>query len=63
MKATQKAMKAEDIRYKLGMIYFKRGKYREAIDTWQKLLEEESNNVAVKQFMDEARKKLKIVKT
>lgn len=62
-KVTQKAMKADDIRYKLGIIYFKREKYQEAINIWQKLLEEESENVAVKQLIDEARKKLKIVKS
>ena len=60
-KLTQKAMNAEDVRYKLGMIYFKRGKYREAIETWQKMLEDESSNAAVKQLIDEARKELKII--
>lgn len=60
-KVTQKAMNAEDVRYKLGMTYFKRGKYREAIETWQKLLKNESDNVAVKQLIDEARKELKII--
>lgn len=60
-KVTQKAMKSVDIRYKLGMIYLKRGKYNEAIETWQKLLEEESENVAVKKLIDEARKNLKII--
>jgi predicted amidophosphoribosyltransferase len=62
-KATQKAMKTSDIRYKLGMIYFKRKKYQEAINTWQKLLEDESENVAVKQLIDEARKKMKIIES
>lgn len=56
---TQKSMKAADVRYKLGMVYFKRGKYEEAIKSWQKLLEDESENEAVKQLIDEARRKLK----
>ena len=60
-KVTQRAMNTEDVRYKLGMVYFKRGKYREAIETWQKLLVNESNNTAVKQLIDEARKELKII--
>jgi cytochrome c-type biogenesis protein CcmH/NrfG len=60
-KITQKAMSTGEVRFKLGMIYFKRGKYREAIKTWQKLLEEESDNAAVRQLIDEARTKLKII--
>ena len=60
-KVTQKAMKVGDIRYKLGMIYFKRGKYQEAVKEWQKLLEEESENIAVRQLIDEARRELKII--
>ena len=60
---TQKAMNTGDIRYRLGMIYFKRGKYQEAIKTWQKILEDESENIAVKQLIDEARRELKIIDT
>ena len=55
---TQKPLKSSEVRYKLGIIYFKRGKYKKAIETWEKLLDEESDNFAIEQLIDNARKQM-----
>ena len=57
-RVTQKTLKSAEVRYKLGIIYFKRGKYQKAIETWEKLLDEESDNFAVEQLIDNARKQM-----
>lgn len=44
---TQKELKAIDIRFNLGVVYFKMGKYDQAMETFEKILQEEPNNIRV----------------
>jgi Tfp pilus assembly protein PilF len=37
--ATQKAMSLSDVRFRLGMVYYRKGDLPRAIETWRKALE------------------------
>ena len=44
---TRKSLNLVDVRYNLGLVYFKQGQYAEALATWQKALEADPANEAL----------------
>lgn len=53
-KATLQAFSVAEVRYKLGLIYYKRGELLDAIDIWQKILAGDPENVVVKSLIEKA---------
>ena len=50
---TQDDLKLENVQYNLGIIYLKMKKYREALDIFQNLLEDDPDNLKVKSKVDQ----------
>jgi len=55
---TQGAMNLSDVRFKLGMVYFKKGEYARAAEAWEKVLEKNPDNVDLKRLVQDARSRL-----
>jgi tetratricopeptide (TPR) repeat protein len=55
---TQKALDLVDVYYHLGLVYFKKGQYREALDTWNKGLARDPGNELLRQRIEEARARM-----
>ena len=55
-KVTQRALSVLEVRYKLGLIYYKRGELSDAIEIWRKLLEDDPENATVKFLMEKAQR-------
>ena len=51
---TQKVMGLSDVRYKLGMVYYRKGDVSNAIRIWQKVLEEHPEHEGVRALIAEA---------
>jgi hypothetical protein len=52
---TQGAMNLSDVRFKLGMVYFKKGEFARAIEAWEKVPPDSPNHGAVQKLIQEAR--------
>lgn len=55
---TQGAMNLSDVRFKLGMVYFKKGEYARAAEAWEKVLANNPDNVDLKRLIQDARSRL-----
>lgn len=55
---TQVDLKLSDIRFNLGMVYLKKGEYAKAIDTFEKILKEEPDNLQIMEMLKQAREAL-----
>ena len=53
-KATQEVLSVAKVRYKLGLIYYKKGDLSDAIEIWQAALEDDPENLAVKLLIEKA---------
>ncbi|MCK4416576.1 MAG: tetratricopeptide repeat protein [Candidatus Latescibacteria bacterium] len=53
-KATQEAIRVAKVRYKLGLIYYKKGELLDAIEIWQRALEDDPENLAIKLLIERA---------
>jgi tetratricopeptide (TPR) repeat protein len=51
---TQKALSLSDVRYKLGMVYYQKGQYTQAVEIWQKLLEDHPDTPSVQSLIEQA---------
>ena len=51
---TQKAMDLIDVRYKLGMVYYKKGAFSQAIAMWTKVLQGDPDNLNVRSLIEKA---------
>ena len=49
---TQKDIKVDDIRQKLGMVYYKMGKYEEALEIFQQSLEKNPDDKDAKEMVN-----------
>ena len=56
IKATQRAITSSMINYRLGLVYYKKGKLNEAIAAWEKVLKVEPDNIEVRQDIEKARR-------
>jgi tetratricopeptide (TPR) repeat protein len=56
---TQRALKVNDIQFNLGIVYYEVGKYAQAMETFEKILEENPDNLRVRAMYERARKALK----
>jgi Tfp pilus assembly protein PilF len=52
---TQKELKADDIRLNLGMVYYKMGKYAQAVEVFEKILQHDPDNLQVLDWCERAR--------
>lgn len=57
--ATQQALKANDIQFNLGLVYYKMGKYTQALEIFEQFLEKDPHNVQVKDLYENAREAVK----
>ena len=55
---TQKSLDLVDVHYNLGLVYFKKGKYREALETWEKGLTRAPGNEALQERIREVKQKM-----
>ena len=55
---TQKAMDLIDVHYNLGLVYYKKGQYREALATWEKALARDPDNEMLKEKLEEVKGRL-----
>ena len=55
---TQKSLDLVDVHYNLGLVYFKKGRYEEALKTWRKGLVRDPGNEILKARVSEALKKM-----
>ena len=56
-------MKLSDIRLNLGIVYFKKGDYGKAIETFQKILNDKPDNAEAMEMLEQAQHMLKDVTT
>jgi len=54
IEATQATINAAYIQYKLGLVYYKKGKLDEAIAAWQKVLKFDPTNEEAKMMLEQA---------
>ena len=57
---TQGAMDIGDVRFKLGMVYFKKGEHKRAVETWEKVLLDDPDNVELKRLIQATRSQYNI---
>ncbi|MDA0746425.1 MAG: hypothetical protein O2954_07890 [bacterium] len=57
--ATEKALDITDVRYKLGMVFFKQRLYKRAIEVWQKILDEHPGDGDLERLIQDARDRQK----
>ncbi|KPK28987.1 MAG: hypothetical protein AMJ61_00430 [Desulfobacterales bacterium SG8_35_2] len=50
--ATQQALKASDIQFKLGVVYFKKREFQKATELFTKILEEEPTHTEALEMLD-----------
>jgi Tfp pilus assembly protein PilF len=55
---TQKSLNLVDVRYNLGVVYFKKGQYLEALATWEKALEKDPDNPELRERIAEVRRRI-----
>jgi len=55
---TQKSYGLEEVRYKLGVVYFKKGSYQEAYDIFEKILEQDPQHKDASEMVRLVRDKL-----
>ena len=55
---TQKELTVEDVRIKLGMVYFKMEKYHEAIDIFEMILKSNPDDPVAKKMLESIKEKL-----
>ena len=55
---TQKSLSLADVHYNLGLVYFKKGRYQEALETWDKALEKDPANTLLQKRIAEAKARL-----
>ena len=55
---TQKALDLADVHYNLGLVYLKKGQYREAVETWEKALARDPGNQMLQERIAEVRERL-----
>lgn len=55
---TQVALKSKDILYDLGLAYFQNGQYKQAVATFEQILEGDPENLQIKEMCNRARKAL-----
>ena len=55
---TQKSLDLIDVHYNLGLVYYKKGQYREALEVWEKTLGRDPGNVALEARISEAKAQL-----
>ena len=55
---TQKELTVEDVRVKLGMVYYRMGKYHEAIDIFEKTLKTNPDDPVAKRMLETIKEKL-----
>ncbi len=56
--STQGVVTLSDVKYKLGMVYFKKGDYARAIGTWQQVLKDEPDHPEANKLIQEAQAQL-----
>ncbi|MFQ6112479.1 MAG: tetratricopeptide repeat protein [bacterium] len=57
--ATQPALKVADIHFNLGKVYYEVGKYAQALEIFEKILEENPDDASVRDMYERAREALK----
>jgi cytochrome c-type biogenesis protein CcmH/NrfG len=55
---TQKALDVTDVRYRLGMVYFKKDQYARAVEIWEKILAERPQDKDLERLIEDARNRL-----
>ena len=55
---TQQSLSLVDVHYNLGLVYFKKGKLQEALETWERALEREPGNLALQERIAETKDRL-----
>jgi len=55
---TQKALSLSDVHYNLGMVYYKKGEYRKALEYWEKGIRQDPDNVFLQKCIAEAKEKM-----
>ena len=55
---TQKSLNLVDVQYNLGLVYFKKEMYSEAIESWEKALEQDPGNEEIKDRIAEAKDRM-----
>jgi ABC-type phosphate transport system ATPase subunit len=53
---TQKALDVTDVRYRLGMVYYKKNQFSRAIQIWEKILEERPGDRDLDALIQDARR-------
>ncbi|MFQ5602957.1 MAG: tetratricopeptide repeat protein [bacterium] len=56
---TQRAMRVSDIQFNLGMVYFNMGKYEQALQNFEKCIEESPDNLSFREMYEKAKLALK----
>lgn len=49
---TQKSMDVTDIRYKLGMVYYRKGSIMQALEIWKKVLLQNPENESLRKLVE-----------
>jgi len=52
---TQKSIRLVDVHYNLGLVYFKKGQYRQALKSWEKALAIEPESQAVQERIEQVK--------
>ena len=55
---TQKSLDLVDVYYNLGLVYFKKEQFQEALETWQKGMNRDPGNEALQERIEEAKARL-----
>ena len=55
---TQKSLSLIDVHYNLGLVYFKKGKFQEALEVWEKALSREPGNEMLQERIAEVKARL-----
>jgi tetratricopeptide (TPR) repeat protein len=55
---THKSLSLLDVQYNLGLVYYKKGKYEEALEIWGKALEQDPENSEILARMAAAREQI-----
>lgn len=55
--ATQKALDISDVRYRLGMVYYRQGHYQRAVQIWEKILQERPGDGELEGLIRDARER------
>ena len=57
--STMVAMNVSDVQYNLGKVYFKKGDYHRAVETWEKVLKGRPDDAELKALIQDARSRHK----